>query len=177
MTHCRHVLVFHSVQLFASTLLFVFYFLNFISSLHFLLILCVNSSFSICFSYPHISFLSLDHFVLLFGAFVPFHPLVLFMHCPLFFFELILPFCSSSPPVSICSSALLFSLFTSADNTTHSFIPLPLQSTEVETMGAFCLKLSYQLLNSGNKQYYTRLAFPPNQGCLRLEVGPLVDGA
>lgn len=59
----------------------------------------------------------------------------------------------------IFSSALLHSLFACAVITTHSFNPLLLQSGEVEVMGDFCLKLSAQLLNSGNKQYLSCLCF------------------
>lgn len=59
---------------------------------------------------------------------------------------------ASSHPSCSPSSPLLWS-------TTHSFNPLPLQSTEVEVMGVFCLKLSAQLLNLRSKKYLACLCF------------------
>lgn len=64
--------------------------------------------------------------------------------CPLFLFSSVSPLSSSPHPFFLLMHLLihpsLFFLFASAVITTHSFNPLPLQSSEVEVMGGFLPK-------------------------------------
>lgn len=96
-------------------------------------------------------------FVLSFSDFATLLPPVLLMRCPLYSFlslsSSLMSHCYVLPllpsfHLCVFSSTLLLSLFASAVITTHSFNPLPLQSSEVEVTGDFCLKLSARGTNN-----------------------------
>lgn len=75
------------------------------------------------------------------------------LHCwsfPLVLFPPVSPVCSTSSHSCLLSCAVI---------TTHSFNLLLLQSSEVEVLGDFCLKLSSQLLNSGGTKFVFAVYF------------------
>lgn len=156
----------------------------FCSPFLFFISLAASTPFLLCTSYPSstlslpfstLVYLSATTSVLYSSDFTL--PPVLIMHCLVFlclvFFSSLLSHQTSHRLLSfyLCiSSTQFFSLFASAMITTHSFNQLPLRSGEVEVMGVFCLKLSAQLLKSGNKQYLSCFLLCTNEGFMRPEV-------